>query len=302
MLPVIGYILQVLSPVYPQDEARAMALWLVEEMTGKTRSEILLSQEPMEIHGLDGYLRRLVAGEPIQYLFGKTEWMGMTLRVTRDTLIPRPETGELVEWLIQDALSPTAINGFRFGVPHQKSQNGSVRLLDIGTGSGCIAIALKKRFPAWEVTGWDVSEAALRVARENAARNGAAVRFEQVDILSSAAVEAKTGERRKDGNGYAFDVVVSNPPYVMEKERAKMAANVLRYEPETALFVSDDDPLLFYRAITRLHLAPHVYFEINEQMGEAVRELLQTVRYDDAVIHKDSYGKDRMARGKIIDN
>lgn len=282
MSPTIAYITQSLSAVYPPDEARALALWLVEELTGKTRSELLLGQEPMEIRGIDDCIRRLLAKEPVQYIFGHTEWMGLRLRVTPATLIPRPETGELVRWIAEDA-------SFRKNGQACASEQ-PMRVLDIGTGSGCIAIALKKRFPLWEVTGRDVSEAALQIARENAERNGVDVRFEKADILSF--------ERE-----YAFDMVVSNPPYVTEKEKAEMDENVLRYEPATALFVPDDNPLLFYRAIVHKKIAPTVYFEINERMGDAVRGLLQDEGYRDAVIRRDSYGKDRMARGQmIIDN
>lgn len=260
-----------------------MALWLVEELTGRPRGELLLRQEPLEIRDLDAYLRRLLEREPVQYVFGKTEWMGLRLRVTRDTLIPRPETGELVNWITEDTSSQEDRRTCASGLPF--------RVVDIGTGSGCIAIALKQRFPAWDVTAWDVSEAALRVAEENAGRNGVSIRFEQSDITKA--------EEDCPGEGFPFDIAVSNPPYVMEKEKAEMDENVLRYEPATALFVPDDDPLLFYRSIARRRLAPTLYFEINERMGDAVREMLQAEGYADVAIRKDSYGKDRMARGKL---
>ncbi|MBP5476871.1 MAG: peptide chain release factor N(5)-glutamine methyltransferase [Paludibacteraceae bacterium] len=279
MSPTVGYITRILSDVYPQDEARALALWLVEELTGKSRGELLLRQEPLEIHDLDVYLRRLLEREPVQYIFGKTEWMGLGLRVTQDTLIPRPETGELVEWVIQDTAALS------------DGERPPLRVVDIGTGSGCIAIALKRRFPDWDVCAWDISEAALRIAQENAARNGVSIRFSQKDIT-----EAEEDSPRE---GCPFDIVVSNPPYVMEKEKAAMEENVLRYEPAAALFVPDNDPLLFYRAIIRKRLAPTLYFEINERMGSAVQDLLLAEGYADVIVRKDTYGKNRMVRGKL---
>ena len=279
MSPTVGYITRILSDVYPQDEARALALWLVEELTGKSRGELLLRQEPLEIRDLDVYLQRLLEKEPVQYIFGKTEWMGLGLRVTQDTLIPRPETGELVEWVVQDT---AALNN---------GERPPMRVVDIGTGSGCIAIALKRRFPDWDVCAWDISEAALRIAQENAARNGVSIRFAQKDIT-----EAEEDIPRE---GCPFDIVVSNPPYVMEKEKAAMEENVLRYEPAAALFVPDNDPLLFYRAIIRKRLAPTLYFEINEQMGSAVQDLLLAEGYADVIVRKDTYGKNRMVRGKL---
>lgn len=273
MSPTIHYITRVLSDVYSPDEARALALWVTEELTGKSRGELLLRQEPIEIRGLDAYLRRLLDKEPIQYIFGKTEWMGLQLRLTRDTLIPRPETCELAEWVIRDA----------------SSQSKSQRIVDIGTGSGCIAIALKKRLPLWDVSAWDVSEEALAVAKENAIRNGVEITFAQRDITQIL----DSGEQH-------FDIAVSNPPYIPEEEKATMDANVVRYEPATALFVPDHNSLLFYRAIARQRLAPTLYFEIHERMGEKVRELLVSEGYKEVEIRRDSYGKERMVRAKLI--
>ena len=276
MSPTVLYIAHMLAKVYPPDEARAIALWLVEELTGKSRTDLLLSHEPIEIHDLDKCLSRLADGEPVQYLLGRTDWMGLNLRLTRDTLIPRPETGELVNWIIEDGTL----------------QDKPVRVVDIGTGSGCIAIALKKRFPQWDIHAWDISSAALDIARENALRNGTEISFAQVDITSY--------EKTIPLSRHPFDIVVSNPPYVMEKEKDTMEANVLQYEPAQALFVPNDDPLLFYRAIARKHLAPVIYFEINGLMGQAVADLMRQEGYADVTIRKDCYGKERMV--KAIDN
>lgn len=279
MSPTILYISDILSRAYPPDEARSLALWLAEELTGKSRGELLLRQEPIEISGLDSCLRRLLDREPVQYIFGRTEWMGLRLRVTRDTLIPRPETAELTEWVVRDNAS------------HAKP----LRVVDIGTGSGCIAIALKQRLPRWDVSAWDVSGAALAVARDNARRNGAEITFAQEDIT-----------RHGDGSKSEparFDIAVSNPPYIPETDKAAMDGNVVRYEPPEALFVPDSDPLVFYRAIARRRLSPTLYLEIHERMGDAVRSLLTAEGYTDVTLRKDSYGKDRMVRAKlIIDN
>ena len=276
MSPTVQYIAHTLAKVYPPDEARAIALWLVEELTGKSRTDLLLSHEPIEIHDLDKCLSRLADGEPVQYLLGRTDWMGLNLRLTRDTLIPRPETGELVNWIIEDGTL----------------QDKPVRVVDIGTGSGCIAVALKKRFPQWDIHAWDISSAALDIAHENALRNGTEISFAQVDITSY--------EKTIPLSRHPFDIVVSNPPYVMEKEKDTMEANVLQYEPAQALFVPNDDPLLFYRAIARKHLAPVIYFEINGLMGQAVADLMRQEGYADVTIRKDCYGKERMV--KAIDN
>lgn len=218
---------------------------------------------------LGSALERLVKGEPLQYVIGSTPFCGLTFRVDGRVLIPRPETAELVEWVAQDA-----------------SQAGS--LLDVGTGSGCIAVSLANRLPGWKVQGWDISDGALEVARENSRLNGTEVEFRKVDILNASA-DCK------------LDVIVSNPPYVMESEKSQMEDTVLEFEPHLALFVSDTDPLLFYRAIAEfghqaLNPGGKLYFEFNPLKVEEMKEMLMGAGYRDVEVRNDIFGKPRMIK------
>ena len=218
---------------------------------------------------LDKALARLAAGEPLQYVIGSTPFCGLTFRVDGRVLIPRPETAELVDWVAQDAES-----------------QGS--LLDVGTGSGCIAISLAHRLPDWKVQGWDISEGALEVARFNSRLNGTEVEFRKADIL-------------KAEPDCRLDVIVSNPPYVMESEKAQMEDTVLDYEPHLALFVSDSDPLLFYKAIAvfghrALNTGGRLYFEINPLLVEEMKDLLMCAGYRDVQVRNDIFGKPRMIK------
>ena len=234
-------------------------------------------------------LQKLRAHEPIQYIFGHTEWMGLDLRVTPATLIPRPETAELVEWILQVG-----------------DRDKPLRVLDIGTGSGCIAIALKKAAPHWQVTGLDISEEALAVAKENATRNKVEVNWLQADILSPIANSSLP----------IADIIVSNPPYICNSEKKDMDARVLDYEPHSALFVPDTDPLLFYRQIASLALQfstgvaelqrsdlqaqpIYLFFEINEAYGNEVCAMMEQMGYTDVQLKNDMYGKPRMVFGRI---
>lgn len=226
---------------------------------------------------ISGIVGRLMVDEPIQYIFGNADFYGFNLKVTRDTLIPRPETAELVDWIVVD---------------YRDRKDLSV--LDVGTGSGCIAIALSRNLPFAEVTGVDVSSAALNVAKENASNLRARVRFQQLDILIADAPNFDT-----DGNRY--DIIVSNPPYIAAHERATMENNVLDFEPHTALFVPDSNPLLFYKAI--LHIARRilavdgkVYFEINPIYVSELRQLGHSLGFQNAELRKDSYGKPRFLK------
>ena len=202
--------------------------------------------------------------------------------MTPATLIPRPETAELVE-RIQNTEYRTQTN------------NASLRVLDIGTGSGCIAIALKKAHPEWEVTGIDISKEAIEVAKENAKRNGVEVKFEVADIFGVQNTDHFTDRTQTD-----FDIVVSNPPYICEKEKCSMKPNVLDYEPATALFVPDDDPLLFYRRIASLHWGTYLFFEINEAYPKEMEAMMQEEGYTDIRLTKDMYGKARIIEGRMV--
>ena len=223
---------------------------------------------------LQEIVSRLLNFEPIQYIFGHTIWAGLDLKVTPATLIPRPETAELVEKISRP--TPT--------LPEGKE----LRVLDIGTGSGCIAIALKKLHPKWQITGIDISKEAIQVAKENAKRNKAEVEFLELDIFAASFDFIGT-----------FDVVVSNPPYIRESEKRSMRPNVLRHEPATALFVQDDDPFLFYRRIASLHLGNYLYFEINEAFPQEIADLLRQENYTDIQITNDIYGKARIIEGRM---
>ena len=267
MKELINHITSQLLACYPEDEARSMAWWIVEELTGLSRTQLQFGYKgTTNFPNLQTIIDRLLHFEPIQYIFGHTLWCGLDLKVTPATLIPRPETAELVERL--------------------KVKGERLKVLDIGTGSGCIAIALKKAHSTWDVTGIDISEEAIEVAKENAKRNNVEVEFKVADIF--------------DFNG-DFDVVVSNPPYICEKEKTALRPNVLNYEPASALFVPDDDPLRFYRYIAQLHLGTHLFFEINEAYAAEMENLLRDTHYTDIQIHNDIYGKPRVIQGRMAE-
>jgi release factor glutamine methyltransferase len=224
------------------------------------------------------FTNRLLQQEPVQYILQQA-WFGKyKFYVDKNVLIPRPETEELVEWIIEDAIARTE----------------KIRVLDIGTGSGCIPISLKKRMPAAEVWAIDISEGALEVAKRNASTIGADIHFLQLDMLDSLQWTSLP----------AFDIIVSNPPYIPENNKAAMLPNVLQYEPAIALFVPDEDALLFYKAITafaKTHLQKKglLYFEIHEDLGESVAELLQAEGFS-AEIRKDMQQKDRMVKSGLV--
>jgi release factor glutamine methyltransferase len=220
---------------------------------------------------------RIARHEPLQYVVGKAHFGGRTFTVTPHTLIPRPETYELTQLIRRNT------------PPHAAPD-----ILDIGTGSGCIAVTLKCEIPQAQLTALDISPEALDIARLNAQTHGAHINFRQCNILTQTITHTP------------FDIVVSNPPYICLKERADMQHNVVDYEPHGALFVPDDDPLLFYRRIARLchegrllKRDGHLYFEINEAYGEETMQMMQTHAFTDITIHHDTYGKPRMIRGRL---
>ncbi|MCQ2311109.1 MAG: peptide chain release factor N(5)-glutamine methyltransferase [Paludibacteraceae bacterium] len=306
----LEHIIPDLSPVYSSAEARELALWIIEESTGLSRTQILTDcKDTKNIPNYKVILQRILKKEPIQYIFEHTEWSGLDLRVTPATLIPRPETAELVTYISRhftlcflgtfpegrpkvtrrspEGRPEVSRQSFdsRSTVIRQSKPLARVRVLDIGTGSGCIAIALKKQHPAWQISAMDISGKALAVANENAKRNQVEINFFQGDIFTD-----EIGD---------FDIIVSNPPYVLEGEKATMENNVLDYEPHTALFVPDSDPLRYYRRIASLKKAPFLFFEINRQMGAALCTLLQDLDYTDIHLQKDSYGNDRILSARI---
>ncbi len=279
-----------LEAAYPEDEACALAWWMMEEMTGLSRTQLQFGCKDTTFSSnmqekLRENISRLLRFEPIQYIFGHTLWNGLDLKVTPATLIPRPETADLIE---QISILNSQISILK----------SPFRVLDIGTGSGCIAIALKKAHPEWQVTGMDISAEAIEVARENAQRNNVEINFLVADIFSD----------KIEGIEH-FDIVVSNPPYICESEKKDMRPNVLDFEPAAALFVPDSDPLRFYRRIAELlahmpnakyHTPKYLFFEINEAYAAEMEHLLLQYGYTDIHITRDIYGKQRIIEGKIV--
>ena len=278
----VRYIESALQGFYPPDECRALAWWVAEETTGLSRTQIITGcKDTKIIPNIEIILQRLQKKEPIQYIFGHTLWRGIDLQLSPATLIPRPETAELVDFITRDLATKAPSLVGRDGV--------GPAVLDIGTGSGCIAIALKQQQPAWNVYGLDISEEAIAIARGNAERNHTPIQFAQCDILRQTPSFTDT-----DGKPITFQVVISNPPYITEQEKQQMDASVLDYEPHTALFVPDRDPLLFYRRIAELRLAPNLYFELNETYATQTADMLQSIGYHDIILKDDSYGKPRI--------
>ncbi len=282
MQQILQYIRQTLSTCYPVSEANALARLILEKRFDTSLTEIYMGKDkqflPEQRNELEDILQRLLRNEPVQYVLGEADFCGETFSVGPGVLIPRPETEELVAW-IGETMPATPC-----------------KVLDVGTGSGCIAISLAKRFPQSDVAAWDVSEQALAIARANNQRLGTNVSFLRRDVLEEAKACEPT-DRRSDEE--TFDVIVSNPPYVTCSERKEMEANVLGWEPGLALFVPDDDPLLFYRAIARLAqrlLKPggRLFFEINRAYGTATVNLLQEMNYQAVELRKDLSGNDRM--------
>lgn len=282
MLSFVRHIESALQGFYPPDECRALAWWVAEETTGLTRTQIITGcKDTKIIPNIEIILQRLQKKEPIQYIFGHTLWRGIDLQLSPATLIPRPETAELVDFITRDLATKAPSLVGRDGV--------GPAVLDIGTGSGCIAIALKQQHPAWNVYGLDISEEALAIARGNAERNHTSIQFTQCDILRHPPLLTD-----KNGKKVTFQIVVSNPPYIAEREKAQMDTSVLDYEPHSALFVPDQDPLLFYRRIAELRLAPYLYFELNEAYAQQTADMLQSMGYQDIILKNDSYGKPRI--------
>lgn len=265
-----------LEPLYGNGEARAITDYVLDVCFGLSKADILCgaveemtAEKTAELNKIFG---RLTEGEPVQYVLGRAEFSGRWFNVRPGVLIPRPETEELCAWITADSKA-----------------SGSPKVLDIGTGSGCIAITLQLDMPESKVTAWDISADALDVARENAQQLGANVNFVKLDALNA----------KPEGE---WDVIVSNPPYICEKEKKDMAVNVLEHEPHTALFVPDADPLLFYRAITRLAVQTlskggRLYFEINPIYADDTCRMMRAEGMTAVELRSDMYGKQRMAKG-----
>lgn len=282
MKRLIAAIQKPLQGIYATGEATALTRLLVVKLLGFndidyfTKPAVTLT--PAQQALLDEALARLMQHEPVQYVLGDTDFCGLTFKVNPSVLIPRPETAELVEWIFQDL--------------SERDASYAPRILDMGCGSGCIAITLSHRLPAAQVKGWDISPTALLTAETNNRLNHTRVTFEKEDVLHISANSLLP---------HSFDLIVSNPPYITDSEKSNMEPQVTQWEPSTALYVPNDDPLLFYRAIARasLTLLPaggSLYFEINRAYGAQVCELLSTFGFQNIHLRRDSYGNDRMIK------
>jgi len=277
MQTTIQYIEKELADLYPKTEIEGFVRIIFEFVCGLSYTELILQKDKKitasQLIQIESIVQRLKRFEPIQYIIGETEFYGLKLKVNPGILIPRPETEELVQWMTGITWPPKP------------------KILDVGTGSGCIALALKKQHPEAKVTAVDFSEEILETAKENAEKNEMELEFIHFDILQWSKREWPY-----------FDGIVSNPPYVQEKGKKQMHPNVLNFEPETALFVPDDDPLIFYREIG--HFAFHylksggkLFFEINENFGVETVQLLKHIGFKNIILRKDIHGKNRMAKG-----
>lgn len=274
-----------LTQVYDDYEAKAIARMVYEVRFGLMPSDLFIGKDTQlstdDQKLLAEITQRLLTGEPVQYVLGEAEFGGRTFHVEPGVLIPRPETYELCQWIMEE----------RRG---KKEEGRNTSILDIGTGSGCIACTLAAELADAEVTAWDISDDALRIATENAKRTNVHVSFEKVDVLNTSHLNR---ERLATG----LDIIVSNPPYICNKERATMERNVLEHEPELALFVPDDDPLLFYRTIARfaakaLNPSGALYFEINPLYVSEMQQMLSEEGFSHTEIRNDQFGKQRFTK------
>ena len=278
-----------LTGIYPATEAQAVVRMLLEELAGLSLADIYAGGidrlDDAQRQQIERAMARLEEGEPIQYVLGRASFCGRSFAVAPGVLIPRPETEELCRLIMNTHPSE------------------SLNILDIGTGSGCIAITLALEMPDAEVEAVDISPEALAIAEANAARLGAKVSFHQYDILSEDSPPLGRGRGWVAPSTPKYDIIVSNPPYICECERADMERNVLDYEPHTALFVPDDDPLLFYRtigqkALTMLAPGGILCFEINPLYCDQLIELLRSQGYGEVEAVSDSFGKRRFVTAK----
>ncbi len=268
-----------LKEIYSEREIRQLHFMLMEKLTGLPKEKLLAERivlNESQKKSLNGLTERLLNREPVQYVLGESRFCGLKFEVNKNVLIPRPETEELVAWVVQTAASLSA-----------------PKILDIGTGSGCIAISLKHALPTAMVSACDISPQAIEMAKRNAKHNNTTVDFWQTDVLSHAFEETENGN---------YDLIVGNPPYICECEKVQMEENVLNFEPHTALFVPDNEPLLFYEAIARFALknlkpSGRLFFEINQNYGNEVMFMLARKGFCELELRKDFLGNDRMVAG-----
>ncbi|MEH6704202.1 MAG: peptide chain release factor N(5)-glutamine methyltransferase [Galbibacter orientalis] len=273
-----------LEALYPLEEIKTFFNWLCEAYLQlkpfQIQQDLDLVIEANSLLKFQSALNALKVEKPIQYILGSAHFYGMEFMVNEHTLIPRPETEELVSWILKDV-----------------SKSDNLNILDIGTGTGCIPIAIAKNLPNARVYALDVSAEALKIAKRNAESNNVKVTFSEVDILKCSDLSIIFPEVSR------FDVIVSNPPYVRNLEKKEMNTNVLAYEPETALFVADDNALLFYEIIaalasSNLKEGGKLYFEINQYLGKEMLELMEKYKFSNNQLKKDLFGNNRMMKGE----
>lgn len=278
---IVRFFRDELKDNFDKEELETFIAYCFEEFLNIKRSEITFrgidTVSESELLKFNFAVKDLKKNKPIQYILGKADFYGLKFIVNEDVLIPRSETEELVDLII-------------------KENQGEITILDIGTGSGCIPIVLKKNILSAKVYSIDISEKAIEIAKQNARSNNVEIEFIQQDILSEKQIVLSSGIK--------FDIIVSNPPYIRESEKAEMHANVLEYEPHIALFVSDNDPLLFYKAITDIGLTElnpggKIYFEINEAFGVETKKMMEEKGFKNVVILNDINNKNRILRGSI---
>lgn len=266
-----------LEQLYDDDEVKALFSLSAEHVLGLSPSRLRMDKHVtvsfIDIQKLLSILNDLIIGKPIQHILGEAHFYGSVFKVNKNVLVPRPETEELVDWIISENNTPA---------------NQNFRVLDIGTGSGCIPISLKKHLPHFEIYTLDVSPEAISVAKENANEMDVKINFIEDDILNFK-------------SDLKFDIIVSNPPYIRHLEKEEMHNNVLAHEPHLALFVSNEDPLIFYKAIadfalTNLNPGGQLYFEINEYLGKETVKMLEDKGLTDIKLRNDMQGKDRMIK------
>lgn len=288
-----------LSEIYPQTEIDSFFFILIEELLGLQRIDTVLKPdfiiENEILNNLKNIISRLKKEEPIQYILGKTAFYGLPFLVDKNTLIPRPETEELVEWILKE------IQELRI-----KIQKESLSILDIGTGTGCIPISLAKNLKNETISAIDVSSNALKIAKQNASLNNVTIDFFELDILQaenlnklSVLAQSKTHSNNK------YDIIVSNPPYVRELEKVEIKNNVLNNEPHLSLFVDNENPLIFYKKIADLakkHLTKNglLFFEINQYLSSETVTMLKEKEFTNIELKKDLFGNDRMIQARLI--
>ncbi len=283
---------QVLLGVFPQTEIDSFFFLLVEKELGLQRIDLALNTQisisDEKFKHLYNALSRLKSQEPIQYILGETEFYGLPFKVTKDTLIPRPETEELVAWILTEATKLQSCKDTK----EQSSRVKKLSILEIGTGTGCIPISLAKNLPNATITAIDISSEAIKIAIQNADLNNVQIDFIEQDILTTKELPQQ------------FDIIVSNPPYVRELEKKEIQPNVLENEPHLALFVEDENPLIFYKKIAELaknHLTKNgvLYFEINQHLGKDTVEMLSGKGFK-TELKKDMFGNDRMTKSTLL--